>query len=216
MKMTHLPSAQLVTEALLSTLPGATSHARVTIEQPHGQHGHRDTWTGTAAGLADRIATVLADGYDAQQKDTPAPAGAAFTAEQATPLLYDAITTFQLTAQLTGLRHAHIRQYLAEALASALAAASPATPLTVYRAAHDSIPFGLYTTEAAARAHCEFFLSSEYPAHVVLVHDWIGDESEPEAPWELVATVNGGDEQPTGYTVTALEAAAEFDPDAEQ
>ncbi|WP_405799335.1 hypothetical protein [Streptomyces sp. NBC_01506] len=97
-------------------------------------------------------------------------------------------------------------------------AQAPVTPLVVYRAGYqgDAIPLGWYTTPEAARAHCEAAVSSEYAAHVTLVHDWIGDDSEPLDPWELVAAIDGGDELPTGYAVTPLEVATAYGPDAEQ
>jgi hypothetical protein len=87
--------------------------------------------------------------------------------------------------------------------------------LTVYRAEHDSIRIGLYTTAEAARAHCEAYVSDEYAASVSILFDWIGDEDDPEEPWELVVQVDGGDEQPTGYVVTPLTVAAGYDPEAE-
>lgn len=92
--------------------------------------------------------------------------------------------------------------------------AAETAPLTIYRASHESIVMGLYTTREAARAHCEQSLSGQYPESTTLVFDWIGDESEPEDPWELVAEIDGGDEQPTGYVVTPLEVASEYDPEA--
>lgn len=100
---------------------------------------------------------------------------------------------------------------------TAPAAASTPTEQVIYRAEyeHESIPLGLYTTLAAARAHCEGQLRSEYPATVAIVFDWIGDEDDPEQPWELVAEIDGGAEQLTGYVVTPLTVAAEYDPEAE-
>jgi hypothetical protein len=91
---------------------------------------------------------------------------------------------------------------------------SPAT-LTIYRAEHDSgIPLGLYTTEAAARAHCEATASHEHPGSVALSFDWIDDESEPEEPRELTVTIDG-DEETTGYIVTPLTVASEYDAEAD-
>ncbi|MDJ0460645.1 hypothetical protein [Streptomyces sp. H27-C3] len=87
----------------------------------------------------------------------------------------------------------------------------------VYRAGYqgDLIPLGLYTTTDAARAHCEAQLSAEYPAHVTVIHDWIGDDSDPLEPFELVAEIDGATEQPTGYVVTPLLVAAEYDAEAD-
>lgn len=47
--------------------------------------------------------------------------------------------------------------------AESKAAEPEGEPLMVYRASHDSIVAGLYTTMAAAREHCEALLRSEYP-----------------------------------------------------
>ncbi|WP_267244397.1 hypothetical protein [Streptomyces sp. PR69] len=87
---------------------------------------------------------------------------------------------------------------------------------TIYRAGfHGSdIALGHYTTAAAARAHCEVQLSREYPPHVALLHDWIRDD-DPHAPWELVATADGGPEEPTGYVVTPLLVKAAYDEEAD-
>ncbi|MFJ8844304.1 hypothetical protein ACIRFF_15530 [Streptomyces cyaneofuscatus] len=88
-------------------------------------------------------------------------------------------------------------------------------PLVVYRAEHGTIPAGLYTTEAEARRHCESLVSDEYPARTALFFDWIGDEDDPEEPYELVVQGPQEDAVPTGYIVVPLEVAATFDPDAE-
>ncbi|MEV6450959.1 hypothetical protein AB0M75_06590 [Streptomyces anulatus] len=95
------------------------------------------------------------------------------------------------------------------------AEAQPAAAHTDYRAEHESIHVGHYTTEAAARRHCEALVSDEHPADRALVFDWIGDEDDPEEPSELTVQVDGGDETPTGYVVVPLTVAAEHDPDAE-
>ncbi|MFJ2701849.1 hypothetical protein ACIO3R_01455 [Streptomyces sp. NPDC087428] len=89
------------------------------------------------------------------------------------------------------------------------------TGLTYYRASHDSIAIGRYTTADVARRRCETWLSDEHPDDAVLLFDWMGDEDDPEEPWELVVQVDGGDEQPTGYVVQALRIEADIDPDAE-
>ncbi|MEV6790872.1 hypothetical protein AB0M87_02500 [Streptomyces sp. NPDC051320] len=97
------------------------------------------------------------------------------------------------------------------------AAAATSTPETfVYRAGyvHETIPLGLYTNEAAARAHCEATVSSEHPASVALLFDWIGEDDDPEEPRELIVRI-GDEETTTGYTVTRLEVATAYDPDAE-
>jgi len=86
-----------------------------------------------------------------------------------------------------------------------------ARPLTVYRASHDSIVMGLYTTAAAARAHCETEERRANSSEATL--DWIEDEEDGVA--ELVAETVLGEES-TGYVVTALEIAAKYDEEADQ
>ncbi|GHI91317.1 hypothetical protein [Streptomyces olivaceus] len=81
----------------------------------------------------------------------------------------------------------------------------------VYRAAHDSIVMGLYTTAAEARRHCETEARQTEAGGAVF--DWIEDEEDGVA--ELVADTVSGEEE-TGYTVTAVEVAAEYDPEADQ
>jgi hypothetical protein len=98
-----------------------------------------------------------------------------------------------------------LRRKLAEFRAEVLA-----EPHTVYRAEYDSIVFGLYTTAAAAREHCEAHERRDQPTASL---DWIEDEEDGVA--ELVAAV-GGEEQPTGYVVTPLEAASKYDPEADE
>ncbi|MEU0808738.1 hypothetical protein [Streptomyces sp. NPDC005970] len=82
--------------------------------------------------------------------------------------------------------------------------------LTIYRASHDSIVMGLYTTAAAARAHCEADMRWDLPSVPL---DWIEDEEDGVA--ELVAAV-GEEERPTGFVVTALEVASEYDEEADE
>jgi hypothetical protein len=85
-----------------------------------------------------------------------------------------------------------------------------ALPLTVFRASHDSIMMGLYTTAAEARKHCETELRREWPNSLL---DWIEDEEDGVA--ELVAESADG-ETATGYVVTALEIASEYDGEADE
>jgi BMFP domain-containing protein YqiC len=81
---------------------------------------------------------------------------------------------------------------------------------TVYRASHDSIPMGLYSTAAEARKHCEIEMRRDLPTVAL---DWIEDEEDHVA--ELVASV-GEDERVTGYVVDALEVAAEYDEETDE
>ena len=77
--------------------------------------------------------------------------------------------------------------------------------VTVWRAQHDSIPMGLYTTREAAKAHCEADTLRDLPGVSL---DWIEDEEDGVA--ELIAAF-GEDERPTGYVVTALTVASAYD-----
>lgn len=81
---------------------------------------------------------------------------------------------------------------------------------TVYRASHDSIVMGLYSTAAEARKHCETEMRRDLPTVVL---DWIEDDEDDVA--ELVASL-GEDERVTGYVVDGLEIAAEYDAEADE
>jgi hypothetical protein len=216
-----------IADAITATVPGARPEAtRVTVEYAYAQLDWpaRDTWSGSPDGLAHRIALAL-------EKTTP-PAGAEVTAAVATE------RTAVLTALARALReHPNAGRILdgLDELGEAVVCEDPAgarswvdgisllaglptapdTGLTYYRASHESIVIGRYTTEAVARRRCETLLSDEHPDNTPLIFDWIGDESEPEDPWELTVQINGGDEQPTGYVVHPLRIEAEFDPDTD-
>lgn len=88
-----------------------------------------------------------------------------------------------------------------------------ADALTIYRASHDSIVMGLYTTPAAARAHCESEERRAWAKFEKPTFDWIEDEEDGVA--EMTAWV-GGEEFVTGYVVTALEVASAYDPDGDE
>lgn len=106
------------------------------------------------------------------------------------------------------------------ALAAAQSAPAAVVPLLetapavayVYRAEWGMTRLGTYTNAEAARKHCEDDARNHNPGSVSF--DWLGDESEPDAPYELAVTLDG-DEQPTEYTVTRIEVAAEYDPEAD-
>jgi hypothetical protein len=85
---------------------------------------------------------------------------------------------------------------------------------TAFRASHDSITFGLYTTAEAAREHCEAHERRSWPKGTTLAFDWIEDEEDGVA--ELVVTAGQNEESTTGYVVTALEVASKYDPDADE
>ncbi|MBO0517741.1 hypothetical protein J0695_39245, partial [Streptomyces beijiangensis] len=89
-----------------------------------------------------------------------------------------------------------------------------ADEFTLYRAAHDDRPLGLYVIEREARAHCEDFAARQIPDDTVPSFDWIGDD-EDDDPWELVAAFDGTD-QTTGYSVTPLTVSLAYDPAGDQ
>jgi hypothetical protein len=99
-------------------------------------------------------------------------------------------------------------------------------PLMVYRASHDSIVVGLYSTAAEARKHCEALVRREYD-ETSRVHLWwrededTVDQSE-DGEQELYehvksAAVPGpGWTHRTGYVVTPLEVASAYDEEADE
>lgn len=93
-----------------------------------------------------------------------------------------------------------------------------AAPKTVFRASHDSIVMGHYTTREAAQAHCEAKVQEEEPEGSILHLSWSADDIGPDAEYELHITParTGGLIRGTGYVVTPLEVASAYDPDADE
>lgn len=100
-----------------------------------------------------------------------------------------------------------------------------AAPLTVYRASHDSIVMGLYTTAAEARRHCETVLRREYDESTKVSLWWRDDEGNEEQPQdgeaELIAHVTPrafpkGRTWYTGYVVTSVTVSASYDEGADE
>ncbi|WP_338699140.1 hypothetical protein V2W30_22505 [Streptomyces sp. Q6] len=91
-----------------------------------------------------------------------------------------------------------------------------AAPTTVYRAEHpdSGITLGHYGTAVAARAHCEDMERRSWPTGTNLAFDWIEDDEDRVA--ELVVTAGQNEESTTGYIVTALELASEYDEEADE
>ncbi|MFJ9979651.1 hypothetical protein [Streptomyces cyaneofuscatus] len=218
-----------ILNAILGVVPGATPAARITVEQPLHPDGC-DTWTGTAAPLADRIAAAIEEGKDTQPgESTPTMSVRAARTTVLVAIaraLREQPTGAQLLDGLDELGEASVCEHAgdvaawADSLASlagvddALGAAA-ARPLTVYRAEHETIPLGTYSTEAAAREHAEAAQFASYgAAEPVLFFDWIGDEDD-EQPRELVVQVDGGEEQYTGFVVVPVPVSYAYDPDAE-
>jgi hypothetical protein len=84
--------------------------------------------------------------------------------------------------------------------------------LTVYRASHDAIVMGLYTTREAAQHHCEASASSGFDApYRSAVFAW--HEAEENGVVELYAAFapSSMPGTPTGYVVTPLLVASEYD-----
>ncbi|MFD0437062.1 hypothetical protein [Streptomyces chartreusis] len=91
-------------------------------------------------------------------------------------------------------------------------------PLTVYRAQHDSIVMGLYTTREAAQQHCEAKVRQEEPEGSILHMSWSADDIGAYAEYELHITPaeTGGLIRGTGYIVKPLEVAFEYDAEADE
>ena len=91
-------------------------------------------------------------------------------------------------------------------------------PTRVFRASHDSIVMGLYTTREAAQAHCEAKVQQEEPAGSIRHMSWVADDIGPDAEYELHITPaeTGGLIRGTGYVVTPLEVASEYDEEADE
>ncbi|RMB85590.1 hypothetical protein [Streptomyces shenzhenensis] len=89
-----------------------------------------------------------------------------------------------------------------------------APTLTVFRAQHDLIVMGHYTTDAEARKHCEAEERRSWLTGTNLAFDWIEDEEDGVAELTIVAGQN--EESTTGYVVTSLEIASEYDEGADE
>ncbi|WP_316779635.1 hypothetical protein [Streptomyces sasae] len=118
---------------------------------------------------------------------------------------------------------AHIDQ-LTQRLATAEAAFPgithlvPGKPveLTIFRTEHDTIPCGLFTSRAAARA-CGSDLSTRDDDRIDVTHAWIPDHSELDAepPAEDLSLFGPGgedDETVTNYAIVPLTLYAAYDP----
>ncbi|MGW6747592.1 hypothetical protein [Streptomyces sp. NPDC055006] len=99
-------------------------------------------------------------------------------------------------------------------------AGAEADTARVYRASHDSIVMGLYTTAAAAREHCTAEVRREHSDTSTVNLWWREDEDTVDQPEdgeaELIEHVvphgfDRGITRPTGYIVTPLEVASAYD-----
>lgn len=101
-----------------------------------------------------------------------------------------------------------------------------AAPATVFRASHESIVMGLYTTAAEARKHCETLVRREHSDAAAAQIWWREDEDTVDQPedgeaelWEHVKStaVHGpGFTHSTGYVMTPLTVASEYDAEADE
>lgn len=83
--------------------------------------------------------------------------------------------------------------------------------LVVYRASHESLILGHYLGRAEARRHCETLMRREVGAEAFL--GWVPDHGGGDAPEELCL---GLDVECTGYLVTPVEVASEYDEGADE
>ncbi|QDN57341.1 hypothetical protein [Streptomyces sp. S1D4-20] len=162
-------------------------------------------------GEVQRLLVIHADHeMNAREKATA-------SAATATPTVFDPLPSYLHSIGHAGSEserglYAAYRKAIAEvARLQAETGDGEATPdLAVYRASHDSITFGLYTTAAEARKHCETLMRRESPD---INLDWIEDEEDGVA--EMTAFL-GGEECSTGYVVTALEVASTYDEEGDE
>lgn len=98
-------------------------------------------------------------------------------------------------------------------------------PTTVYRASHDSIVMGHYTTATEARKHCETEMRREYDETTKVSLWWKEDEDTVDQPEDgeqelyvhaTPAGMSPGRTWNSGYVVTPLEVASEYDEGADE
>lgn len=133
------------------------------------------------------------------------------SAEHEIRTVVNTIAAAALGWNATGREPSNLYRAVAVALRESLA--GPDASRVVYRAEHESIVMGLYTNREAAQAHCEAEERRAWAAVESLSFDWIEDEEDGVA--ELTVWADG-EECTTGYVVTALEVAAEYDEEADE
>lgn len=154
-----------------------------------------------------KLVNTAADVINAALTQNRTAAGIAIALDSARLLL-----TSELTAELNQLR-------------TRVAELESAHPV-MFRAAHDSIVMGYYTSAAEARKHCETYVRREHAASTELQLWWREDEDTVDQPefgeMELIERTNSkivrgpGLTRPTGYFVTPIEVSAEFDAGADE
>ncbi|MFC8859294.1 hypothetical protein [[Kitasatospora] papulosa] len=192
--------------------------------QVHATLALVDAQSSMADSLARQIAEHLRTGTGAPEKGTPA-AGAELTPGDVLVAIARALreqpTGAQLLQDLDELGEAVVCEDAQDtaawvAVLCHLVGLENVAPTRViyYRAEHDSIVAGRYTTAAEAQRHCEVLVSREYPETAAVVFEWCVDEGGLSV-LELDVQVDG-EHVSTGYTVTPLEVAAAYDPDADE
>lgn len=92
--------------------------------------------------------------------------------------------------------------------------------MTIYRASHESIVMGHYTTAAAAREHCETYARNEHIGDGELALWWREDEDTVDQPEdgtaELIESTHPHYSRPTGYIVTPLTVTSAYDEEADE
>lgn len=109
--------------------------------------------------------------------------------------------------------HATLALAAATALVNETLPTEPATAF-VYRSARGPFTLGTYTTQDSAREHCEADAIETTPELDGGIFDWLGDESAPDDPYELVVAAHGV-ERVTDYTVTRITVETEYDSEAD-
>jgi hypothetical protein len=114
---------------------------------------------------------------------------------------------------MVGGPHSPDRSEKASVLIDAFRAEEVTAPVTVYRAEHSDsgITLGTYANRQAARKHCETVLRRETGDEAFL--GWVPDDGSELAPEELCI---GDDVECSGYIVTPVEVASEYDEEADE
>ncbi|MCU1668388.1 MAG: hypothetical protein JWP40_1315 [Blastococcus sp.] len=157
--------------------------------------------------LSERAVREMHDGINriASEADQRQINGFNLALERIRAVARDVWTPSDLLALLDELKGAPV--------AEPEAAQAPAE-VTVYRAWYepDALSLGLYTTEKAAQAHCDELLRRENAGRS---WDWAPDD-EGDLVQVFVSKLADRPEQTTGYIVTPVTVAAEYDAEADE
>lgn len=93
--------------------------------------------------------------------------------------------------------------------------ACDAAALVVFRAEHDSIPLGIYTTREAAREHCRVLMERAEPDRTGL--HWKSTDDQDPAAEEVLAYIDAdGDGVATDFVVTPIAVQIAYDPEGDE